>query len=102
MIVLVADAHAHVQTLVSLVKMATVHEEYITEEHRCVVRFCGQKNSMQRIFIRKCFLFNMGGVCRVQRVTAGWQTFLPRRSAGETEHARDAYTRVTWSIWCVI
>jgi hypothetical protein len=32
--------------LVSVVKMATVLEEYIVEEQRPVVRFCGQKNSM--------------------------------------------------------
>jgi hypothetical protein len=35
----VADAHAHVQRLVSVFKMATVREEYPTEEQRSVVRF---------------------------------------------------------------
>jgi hypothetical protein len=35
----VADAHAHVQRLVLVVKMATVLEEYITEKQRSVVRF---------------------------------------------------------------
>jgi hypothetical protein len=33
------DAHAHVQRLVSVVKMATVLEEYATEEQLSVVRF---------------------------------------------------------------
>jgi hypothetical protein len=32
-------AQAHVQRLVSVVKMATVLEEYTTEEQRSVVRF---------------------------------------------------------------
>jgi hypothetical protein len=51
-----------------------VFEEYITEEQCSVVRFCGQKDSVQRIFIKKCFLFTVGSVCHVKRFTAGWQT----------------------------
>jgi hypothetical protein len=39
MTVYVADAHAHVQRLVSIVKMATVLQEYSTEERRFVMRF---------------------------------------------------------------
>jgi hypothetical protein len=39
----VADAHVHVQRMVSVVKMATVLEEYTTEEHRSVVRFSVNK-----------------------------------------------------------
>jgi hypothetical protein len=57
--------HAHVQRLVSVVRMATLFEKYNTEEQRSVVRFCGQKDSMQRIFIKKCFLFMLGSVCHV-------------------------------------
>jgi hypothetical protein len=34
-----AEAHAHVQRLVSVVKMATVLEKYTTEEQRSVVCF---------------------------------------------------------------
>jgi hypothetical protein len=30
--------------------------------------FCGQKDSMQRIFINKYFLFTLGSVCRVKRL----------------------------------
>jgi hypothetical protein len=41
-----------------------------TEEQRSVVRFCGQKDSMQRIFMTKCFLFTEGRVCRVNRFTS--------------------------------
>jgi hypothetical protein len=40
----VADAHAHVQRLVSVVKMTTVLEECITEEQRSVVFCVSQRN----------------------------------------------------------
>jgi hypothetical protein len=57
----VVDAHAHVQRLLSVVKMATVVEVCTTEEQRSVVlSFCGQKDSVQRILIKKCFLFTVG------------------------------------------
>jgi hypothetical protein len=39
MTVYVADAHAHVQRLVSEVKLATVLEECTNEEHRSVLHF---------------------------------------------------------------
>jgi hypothetical protein len=39
MTVYVADAHAHVLRLVSVVKMATVLEEYTMEEQRSAVLF---------------------------------------------------------------
>jgi hypothetical protein len=41
------------------------------------VRFfvCVQKDSVQRILIKKCFLFTVGSVCRVKRFTTGCQTF---------------------------
>jgi hypothetical protein len=37
------------------------------------VRFflCRQKDTTQRSFIKKCFLFTVGSVCRVKRFTAG-------------------------------
>jgi hypothetical protein len=36
-------------------------EECITEEQCSVVRFfCGQNDSVQRIFIKKCFMFMLG------------------------------------------
>jgi hypothetical protein len=43
MTVWVADAHAHVQRLISVVKMAIVLEEYTTEEHSSIVRFLWAK-----------------------------------------------------------
>jgi hypothetical protein len=75
MIVYVSDAHAHVQRLVLVVKMATELEEYTTEEQRSFVRFCGQKDTMQRIFIRKCFLFMAGSFYCVKRFTTRLQRF---------------------------
>jgi hypothetical protein len=56
------DAHAHVQRLTSVVKMATVLEIYPTEEQRSVMHFCGQKDTMQWLFTKKCFLFTVGSV----------------------------------------
>jgi hypothetical protein len=55
--------------------MATVLEDCATEEQRSVVLFCGQKESMQRIFIKKRFLFTVGSVCRVSLFTAGGKRF---------------------------
>jgi hypothetical protein len=43
MTVYVAEAHALVQRIVSVVKMATVLEECITEEQRSVVRLLWAK-----------------------------------------------------------
>jgi hypothetical protein len=65
---LVEDVHARVQWLVSVVKKATVLEECTIEEQRC---FCGQNDSMQRIFIKKYFLFTVGTVYRVKRFATG-------------------------------
>jgi hypothetical protein len=50
--------------------MVTVFEECTTEEQRYIV-FWGQKDSMQRIFRKKYFLFIVGSVCPVQRFAAG-------------------------------
>jgi hypothetical protein len=42
------------------------------EEQRSVVRlFCGQNDSMQMTFIKKCFLFKMESVCHVKRFGLG-------------------------------
>jgi hypothetical protein len=67
--VLAADVRAHVQRLVSVVKMATVLELCITEEQRYVVRFYGQKDTVKMMFIKKCFLFTVGRICRVKGFT---------------------------------
>jgi hypothetical protein len=67
----VGSRHVHVQRLVSVVKMATVLEDCTIEEQHSVVRFCGQKDSVQMIFIKKCFLFMVGSVCHIKRFSAG-------------------------------
>jgi hypothetical protein len=51
--------------------MATVFVDFTTEEQSSIVLFCGQSYSMQMIFIKKCFLFTVGSVCRVKRFTTG-------------------------------
>jgi hypothetical protein len=50
---LVTDAHAHVQRLVSIVKMATVLEKYPTKEQLSVVPFLWAKDSMKTIHTKK-------------------------------------------------
>jgi hypothetical protein len=57
--------------LVSVVNMATVLEDCTTEEQRLLL----EKDSMQRIFIKKCFLFTVESVCRVKRFTTGGKRF---------------------------
>jgi hypothetical protein len=69
--------------LVSVVKMATVLEKYTTEEQRSVVHFYGQKDSMQSIFIKKCFLFTVGNICRVKRFN--WVEKRGKRFADDEE-----------------
>jgi hypothetical protein len=71
MTVYVADAHAHVQRLVSVISMTTVLKENTTKEQLSVVRFCGQKDSTQRLFVKKCFLFTVGSFYSVKRFTTG-------------------------------
>jgi hypothetical protein len=40
------------------------------------VRFCGKKDSVQNIFIKKYFLFTVGSVSRIKRFTAGSRSSL--------------------------
>jgi translation initiation factor 1 (eIF-1/SUI1) len=49
--------------------MATVLEGCTSEEERSVVIFERRKDTVQRILIKKCFLFTAGSVCRVKRLT---------------------------------
>jgi hypothetical protein len=51
--------------------MATVYGNYITEKQRCGMFFCWQKDSMQRILIKKRFPFKLESVCRIKRLTTG-------------------------------
>jgi hypothetical protein len=52
-------------------QMATVLEQCTTEERSSVVRFLLAEGLNARIFIKKCFLFTVGSVCRVKRYTTG-------------------------------
>jgi hypothetical protein len=45
-------------------------KECTAEEQCFFCTFCGQKNLMQRVLIKKCFLFTTGSVCRVKRFTS--------------------------------
>jgi hypothetical protein len=64
--------HAHVQKLVSVVKMATVLKVCTTEDHRSVVRFFFVAKGLEAKDIHKeMFLFMMGSVYRVKRFTTG-------------------------------
>jgi hypothetical protein len=58
-----------------------VLEECTTEEQRSVV---GKKDSMQSMFINKCFLFMVGSVCHVNRYTNGLRNSLKEEEI-ETE-----------------
>jgi hypothetical protein len=51
--------------------MMIVVEECTIKEQCSIVLFCGQKDSLQRIFIKKCFRFMLGSVYRVKWFTAG-------------------------------
>jgi hypothetical protein len=85
--------------MISVVKMAAVLEEYSTEEQRSILRFfCGQKDSVQRIFINICFLFTVGSVCCVKRFTTEWQTFRWWRRCwnGVAEVVVTTFKRLLW------
>jgi hypothetical protein len=64
------DTHAHVQRLVSVVKMVTMLEECNTQEQLSVVHFLWAKGLMQRIFINKKLVFMVGSVCHIKWFTS--------------------------------
>jgi hypothetical protein len=62
MTVQVADAHAHVQRLVSVGKMSAVLEEYTNEEQHSVVRFLWAKGrNAKDLHKEMCYVY--GGKC---------------------------------------
>jgi hypothetical protein len=75
MTVQVADMHVHIQRLVAVIKMTTMLEGVLPKSSFLLCILCGQKDSMQTIFIKKCFLFTVGSVCHVKQFTSGWQMF---------------------------
>jgi hypothetical protein len=56
----------------------------------CCLSFCGQKDSVQRILLKKCFLFTVGSVCRVKRFKTGSGNSLQdvRKSQMMPDHVR--------------
>jgi hypothetical protein len=79
--------HAHVQGLVSVVKMATMLEELTTKEERSVMRFCGQKDSTQRIFIKKMFPV-YSGKCLSCKVVHNWIEIFSQGRSKVTDDAQ--------------
>jgi hypothetical protein len=41
----------------------------------CYASLCGRKDSVQRIFVKKCFPFMSGSVCRLKRFHLGGKRF---------------------------
>jgi hypothetical protein len=64
--------------------METVLEECTTAEQRPFFVSEGQKGSMQRIFVKKCFLFTMRSVCCIKRFRTG--------SINSLKHLRNSQT----------
>jgi hypothetical protein len=58
----VADAHAHVQRLISIIKMATVLEECTIKEQRSVMRFLWAKGLNAKDIHKEMFPV-YGGKC---------------------------------------
>jgi hypothetical protein len=67
--------------------MVTVLDMYTIEEQRSFVSFYGLKNLLQRIFIKKYFLFTVGSVCRIKRFHFGGKSFADDKEV-ETEARR--------------
>jgi hypothetical protein len=65
MTVYVAEAHAHVQRLVSVIKMATVLEECTTEEQLSMARFLWAKGFDAKDIHKKFSVY--GGKCLSRR-----------------------------------
>jgi hypothetical protein len=92
MTVWVAEAHAHIQRLVSVVEMETVLEDCNAGEQRPIVHFYGQKDSKQWIIIK--LLVYGGSVCRVKWFTAGSRNSLKGEEV-ETEVRKTSMLRVS-------
>jgi hypothetical protein len=67
----VSDAHAHVQRLVSVVKLATVFEVCATEMQRFVVRFLWAYGLNARNIRKEMFAVN-GGKCLSRKSVPPW------------------------------
>jgi hypothetical protein len=61
--------------------------------------FCGENNSMLRIFIKKCFLFTVGSVCPVKWFTTGSRkvthvSLMKKRLSGDAQVAETTVKRL--------
>jgi hypothetical protein len=64
--------------------MATKLEGVLPKSSVLLGVFSGQKDSMRRIFIKKCFLFTVGSVCRVKKFSLCGKSFADNEEV-ETE-----------------
>jgi hypothetical protein len=71
MTVEVADAHVHVQRLVSVARMATVLEAHTTEEQRSVVRFIWAKGLNAKDIHKEMFP-HYDGKCLSRKSVHNW------------------------------
>jgi hypothetical protein len=79
-------AHAHVQWLVSVVRMASVLEECSTEEQHSDVRFLWAKGLNAKDIHREMFPV-YGGKCLLHKVAHNW---VEKFSQGHSKVADDA------------
>jgi hypothetical protein len=86
MTVQVADAHAHIQWLVSVVKKETRFEEYTTEKQLSVVRFLWARGPTAKDIYKEMFLV-YGGKCLSHKVVHNW---IEKFSQGHSKVADDA------------
>jgi hypothetical protein len=82
----VADAHAHVQRLVSVVKMRTVLEGYTTEEQRSFVGFLWAKGLNANDIHKETFAV-YGGKCLSRKAVHSW---VKKFSQGRSKVVDDA------------
>jgi hypothetical protein len=86
MTVEVADPHAPVHRLISVVKIATLLE---IVQPKSIVLLCvflwARGHNAKIIIKKKYFLFTVGSVCRVKRFTTGSKKFFEGRSKLEDD-----------------
>jgi hypothetical protein len=82
--------HAHVQRLVSVVKMATVPEEYITEEQRFAVRFLWTK-ILNAKDIHKEMFHAYGGKCLRGEEVHNWVKKFSQGHSKVTDETRPGH-----------
>jgi transposase len=87
MTVKIAVAHAHVQRLVSVVKMTTLHEDYTAKEQRSVARFLWAKGLTKKDIHKQMFLV-YSGKCLSPKVVHNWVEKFSQGCSKVTDVAR--------------